>query len=108
MGPGFPSGLIQTSKVMEYFVSREPLFGNSIKLFRLPLKRYAVPGWPSGPDTGYTPRNLAGRLALWVMSRPLDDTLSGYTATNLLHAVNKYKQPFVFVFPSFTKVIQMT
>lgn len=108
MGPGFPPGLIQTSKVMEYFVSREPLFGNSIKLFRLPLKRYAVPGWPSGPDTGYTPRNLAGRLALWVMSRPLDDTLSGYTATNLLHAVNEYKQPFVFVFPPFTKAIQLT
>lgn len=107
MGPGFPSGLIQTSKVMEYFVSRGPLFGNSIKLLRLPLKRYAVPGWPSGPRTGYTPRNLAGRLALWVMSRPPDNTLSGYTATNLLHAVNKYKQSFVFVFPSFRKVIQL-
>ena len=108
MGPGFPSGLIQTSKVMEYFVSRGPLFGNSIKLLRLPLKRYAVPDWPSGPRTGYTPRNLAGRLALWVMSRPLDDTLSGYTATNLLHAVNKCKQSFVFVFRPLRKVIQST
>ena len=86
MGPGFPLGLIHASKVMEYFVSNGPLFGNSIKLLRLPVKRYAVPDWPSGPVVGYTPRSLAGRLALWLMSRPLNDALSGYTAANLLQA----------------------